>query len=257
MKQENEKNFYEEVKDWDFSKFKIESESLTNWDLYQILNKVATKESKILDLGTGGGEKVIEKFPKCQEIVATDFAPSMIKTANTNLLKSGRKDIAFREMDNLKMDVPDNYFDIVVARNTVTDPKQIYQCLKNGGYLLLHGVDKYDCHNLKLLFGKGQAYKDQMPISISDYENILRAGFKDVELVPIHKREYFQNKQLFMDFLHKVPIIDDYSEENNKDTKMHFTENIDETIIDKYISDNTYNGKIRLLRRYYGISARK
>ena len=57
MKQIKEKEFYEEIKDWDFSKFEIESESLTNWDLYEILNKLANKESKILDLGTGGGEK--------------------------------------------------------------------------------------------------------------------------------------------------------------------------------------------------------
>ena len=35
----------------------------------------------------------------------------MIETANKNLLQSGRKNISFRVMDNLKMDIPDNYFD--------------------------------------------------------------------------------------------------------------------------------------------------
>ena len=260
MKQEKEIKYYDEVKDWNFDMFEIEAESLTNWDLYEILKKVANKNSKILDLGTGGGEKVLEFFPDCAEILATDLSKEMIKTANENLKESGRKNITFRLMDNLAMDVPDEYFDIVVARHTVIDPKQIYKCLKHGGYLLVRGVDKDDCWDLKMLFGKGQGYHDTKPISIIDFENILKAGFKDVELVPIHEREYFKNEYLFKAFLRKVPILDDFSEE----TKRHeeeainkYVDDIDEVLLDEYIKDNTYNGKIRLLRRYYGITARK
>lgn len=256
MKQIKEKEFYEEIKDWDFSKFEIESVSLTKWDLYKLLNKVATEDSKILDLGTGGGEKLLSYFPKTKEILGTDFSEGMIETAKKNLKLSGREDVTFRIMDNLDMDVPDDYFDIVVARNTVTDPRQIYKCLKKGGYLLLRGVDKDDCWSLKLLFGRGQEYNDVKPISIIDYENVLNAGFKDVELVPIHVREYFKNEYLFKEFLKKVPIIDDFSEEFG-DNKDYYSPGLDEEILDNYIQNNTYNGKIKLLRRYYGITARK
>ena len=256
MKQIKEKEFYEEIKDWYFSKFEIESVSLTKWDLYKLLNKVATEDSKILDLGTGGGEKLLSYFPKTKEILGTDFSEGMIETAKKNLKLSGREDVTFRIMDNLDMDVPDDYFDIVVARNTVTDPRQIYKCLKKGGYLLLRGVDKDDCWSLKLLFGRGQEYNDVKPISIIDYENVLNAGFKDVELVPIHVREYFKNEYLFKEFLKKVPIIDDFSEEFG-DNKDYYSPGLDEEILDNYIQNNTYNGKIKLLRRYYGITARK
>ena len=65
----------------------------------------------------------------------------MIKTANDNLEKSGRKNISFRIMDNLNMTTPDNYFDIVVARHTCIDAKQIYKTLKKDGKLLIRGVD--------------------------------------------------------------------------------------------------------------------
>ena len=91
------------------------------------------------------------------------------------------------------MDVEKNYYDAIVARNTVTDLKTIYESLKENGYVLIHGVDKYDSHELKRIFGYGQAYFDKKPISIVDYENSLDAGFKDVELVPIHSVEYFKN----------------------------------------------------------------
>ena len=256
MKQIKEKSYYEEIKDWDFSKFEIETENLTNWDLYDLLKKITNKNSKILDLGTGGGEKVLEYFPDCTEILGTDFSPAMIETAKKNLLKSKRKNITFKVMDNLNMNVPEDYFDVVVARHTVTDPKQIYKCLKKGGYLLIRGVDRDDCWSLKMLFGRGQGYHDSKPISLVDYENVLNAGFKDVELVPIHQREYYKNELLFKEFLKKVPIIDDFSEEFG-DSKDYYTDDLDQNILDKYIKENTYNGKIRLIRRYYGIIAKK
>lgn len=255
MKQTKEKSYYEEIKDWDFSMFEIETENLTNWDLYEILNKITNKNSKILDLGTGGGEKVLKYFPEC-EILGTDFSPAMIETANKNLLKSKRKNITFKVMDNLKMDVPEEYFDVVVARHTPTDPKQIYKTLKKGGYLLIRGVDRDDCWSLKLAFGRGQGFNDAKPISLVDYENVLNAGFKDVELIPLHQREYFKNEVLFKEFLKKAPIIDDFSE-NFNDNKDYYTDDLDEEILNKYIKENTYDGKIRLIRRYYGIIAKK
>ena len=82
----------------------------------------------------------------------------------------------------------------VVARHTCIDAKQIYNTLKANGLLLVRGVDKLDCWELKRTFRKGQAYKDKKPISLIDYENVLDAGFKDVELIPIHIREYYKTK---------------------------------------------------------------
>ncbi len=242
----SELEFYEKVKKWDFSMINYSKDCLTDWDLYKLLNLYSNSESKILDLGTGGGEKVLKYFPECQEIVATDFSKEMINTANNSLKESGKKNIVFRQMDNLNMDTPDDYFDIVVARHTPIDAKQIYRTLKSGGRLLLRGVDKLDCWSLKLLFGRGQGYNDEKPISVIDYENILSAGFKSVELVPIHIREYYKTKDDLMALLLKTPIINDFS---NKE--------FDEEKIDKYISENMTDEGILLIRRYYGITATK
>jgi len=64
----NEKEYYEETANWSFDEFEIIEEKLTNWDLYEILKSVTNENSKILDLGTGGGEKVLKYFPDVQEI---------------------------------------------------------------------------------------------------------------------------------------------------------------------------------------------
>ena len=60
----------------------------------------------------------------------------------------------------------------------------------------------------------------------------------------------------FKEFLKKVPIIDSFSEENN-DNKEYYNNDIDDEILEEYIKNNTYNGRIRLLRRYYAIIAKK
>ena len=249
-----EHDFYNEIKNWDFSNINRTEENFTKWDMYEILKNNSNSESRILDLGTGGGEKVLKYFPEVKEIIATDFSKEMIKTANENLKNSDKKNITFRQMDNLNMTTPDNYFDIVVARHTCTDAKQIYKTLKTNGLLIIRGVDKLDCWELKRLLGKGQAYKDQKPISLIDYENILDAGFKDVELVPIHIREYFKTKNDLLALLLKTPILTDFSEIKDNE---QLTEEIDLNKLDEYIKRNSSEKGILLIRRYYGITARK
>ena len=248
MSHESEFNYFENMAHWSFDEYGIHEECLTDWDLYGLLKGYATPDSHILDLGTAGGEKILEFFPDCAEILGTDYSPAMVETARANLAKSGRSNISFKVMDNLNMDVPDDHFDIVVARHTCTDPVQILKCMRPGGHLLIRGVDKHDCWNLKLIMGGGQGYNDPVPVSIVDYENVLKAGFADVELVPIHTREYFKDRETFKTFLASVPILIDVAIEGSP---------LDESLLDEYIARNTINGRIILYRRYYGLSARK
>ena len=253
---EKELEFYERIKDWSFDEFEIKTKRLTDWDMYKTLEELTDENSKVLDLGTGGGEKVLEYFPQVKEVLAVDLSSEMIKTAKKNLEKSGRKNITFKVMDNLNMDTPKEYFDVVVARHTPTDPKQIYETLKTGGYLIVQGVDMFDCHELKRIFGRGQAFHDTKPISIIDYENILDANFKDVELIPVHEIEYFKDKETLYKFLLKVPILDDFSEEEG-DVKDYYKPSLEIDKLDEYIKRNTYPEGIKLQRRLYGIIAKK
>ena len=248
----SELDFYNKVKNWDFSMINYTKECLTNWDFTELIKQNIKYNSRVLDLGTGGGEKVIKYFPECAEILGTDYSSEMIKTANENLKKSGRKNIVFKVMDNLNITTPDNYFDIVVARHTCTDAKQIYRTLKPGGKLLIRGVDKLDCWSLKILFGKGQSFEDEKPVSVIDYESVLAARFKGVELVPIHVREYYKTKEDLLALLLKTPILSDFSDEDDFRKDL-----IDNNILEKYIIENTTEKGILLIRRYYGIMAIK
>ena len=56
-----EYEFYESGKNWDFSMIKCRVEKLTNWNLYEKIKENTNEKSLCLDLGTGGGEKVLKK----------------------------------------------------------------------------------------------------------------------------------------------------------------------------------------------------
>ncbi len=250
----NEHDYYSSLANWSFENIDYTSEIFTNWIYEEEIKKRVTKDSKILDLGTAAGEKVLKRFPECREILGTDYSRDMINSAIINLKKSGRENITFRVMDNLNMNTPDNYFDLVTARHTIIDPTQIYKTLKDGGQIIIRGVDKLDCWSLKRMFGRGQAYHDPKPISQIDYEAILDAGFQDVELIPLHVIEYYKTIEDLYTLLVKTPILDDMSIESSCEYERKL---IERELLEKYVEQNTTPKGIRLIRRYYGITGRK
>ena len=250
----NEYDYYNDLANWSFDDIKYTQEEKTKWNYEEEIRKSVNKNTKVLDLGTAAGEKLLKNYPNCAEILGTDFSVEMIENAKKNLLKSGRKNISFKVMNNLEMDTQDNYFDLVTARHTIIDPKQIYKTLKSNGKLIIRGVDKLDCWQLKRLFKRGQAYNDIKPISLIDYENIIDAGFKDVELIPLHVIEYYKTKEDLYALLVKTPILDDFSEERFVEYKK---KPIEKELFEKYVLENTTEKGIKLIRRYYGITAKK
>ena len=130
----SEHDYYSAIGNWSFSNINYTSKTLTNWIYESVVKKHIKKNSKVLDLGTAAGEKVLKYYPECREILVTDFSETMIKNANENLKVSGRKNITCRVMNNLNMDTPDDYFDLVTARHTVISAKQIYKTLKKRGH---------------------------------------------------------------------------------------------------------------------------
>ena len=246
-----EKDFYDNIANWDFSKIDYETQKLTDWDMYEEISRYTDENSLCLDLGTGGGEKVLSKYPKVGMIIATDFSQEMINTAKSNL--KGRKKIKFAKMDNLKIDFPNEIFNLVSARHTIINAKEIYRVLEKGGIVVIQGVDKEDCIELKDTFKRGQAYNDEKAISQIDYEDLINNGFEIVKSVNIEENEYFKTKEDLLALLFKTPILDDFSEINCNHEKGY----IESELLEKYIKDNMTERRIILKRRLYGIVAKK
>ena len=253
--QEQELKFYEEIGNWDFSKIKIITEKLTKWDYFEEISKHTNENSLCLDLGTGGGERVLKKYPKVGMIIATDFSDEMIKTAKENLKKYSNRKVKFTKMNNLEMKFPNEIFDLVSAKHTIINAKQIYNCLTKGGTLVIEGIDKKDCWELKELFGRGQAYNDEIAISEKDYQEIKEAGFEKIQKIKIIENEYYETKEDLIALLMKTPILNDFSEIHENKKLGHKKVEID--LLNKYIQKNKKEKGILLKRRLYGIVAQK
>lgn len=257
----SELNYYEEIANWDFSYIKYQTERELTWEFYDQIRKHTNTNSLCLDIGTGGGEKVLTRYPEVGMLIATDFSEEMIKTANQNLQKhlienqNKNKKVKFVQMDNLNMTFPANLFDLVSARHTVINAKQIYETLKPGGVLIIEGVDKEDCWELKELFGRGQAYNDEVAISDKDFQDIKSAGFTEIEKVEIFEDEYYETEDDLMALLLKTPILDDFSEEAENDFVHRKV--IEKDLFDAYVKQYKTDKGIWLKRKLYGIVAKK
>lgn len=253
--QEKELNYYEKIGNWDFSQIKYKTEKLTNWDFYEKIKEFTNEKSVCLDLGTGGGEKVLKYYPEVEKIYATDFSNEMIRTAKENARKYPSRNIEFLQMDNLNMKFSNKMFDLISARHTVINAKQIYNTLKDDGVLIIEGVDKNDSIELKEIFGRGQAYNDEVAISKRDYEDLKNAGFTRIEMFEILENEYYETEEDLLALLLKTPILDDFSEENNSEF-LHRKE-VEKNLFDKYVNMYRTDKGILLKRVLYGIVGRK
>lgn len=248
----NELEYYDNLGNWDFSMIDYEEEFLTDWDFYKKIEENTDECSCCLDLGTGAGEKLLKHYPKVGFVIGTDFSKEMIKTANENVKKYPEKNVSFALMDNLKMTFPEEMFDLISARHTIIDAYQIFNCLREGGTLVLRGVDKEDCLELKTLFGRGQGMNDKIAISDLDYANLKEAGFRDVQKVQILVNEYYKTEKDLMHLLLKTPILEIISDNNEK-----IMLPIERELFDEYVKRFRTDRGILLKRRYYGIIAKK
>lgn len=253
--QENEFKYYKRIGNWDFSQIKFQTEKLTNWDFYEKIKENTNEKSLCLDLGTGGGEEVLKNYPSVGMIIATDFSEEMIKTAKKNAKKYSNKRVKFTKMNNLEMNFPRETFDLISARHTIIEAKQVYDCLANHGILVIEGVDKKDCWEIKKIFGRGQAYNDKIAISEKDYLDLKEAGFKNIEKVEILQNEYYETEEDLMALLLKTPILDDFSE--IKEEKFEHRTIIEKKLFDEYVKRYKTEKGILLKRVLYGILAKK
>ena len=253
--QENELKYYEEIGNWNFNQIKCKTENLTNWDFYEKIRENTNKKSLCLDLGTGGGERALKYYPNVGLVIATDFSDEMIKTAKENAKKYLNKRIKFAKMNNLEMNFPKGIFDLISARHTIINAKQIYNCLVQGGVLVIEGIDQKDCWEIKELFGRGQAYNDKISISQKDYQDLIEAGFKIIEKVMILQNEYYETENDLMALLLKTPILNDFSEMNGEE--LVHKNMVERELFNEYVKRYKTKKGILLKRVLYGIVAKK
>jgi len=209
------KEFYDKVGSeigWDFSQVKYTSEGV-GWEFYDEVVKRSSKTDKLLDIGTGGGEKVLKIAENFQLVAGIDVSDGMIKTARKNLLNSEVTNAGFFVMDAEKIQFPDRGFNIISCRHSDFSPTEIFRLLDEGGCFISQQVGEADKLNLKKFFGRGQNYGVKDGTTMRDYvEHLKAAGFSRVETREYDATEYYERPEDLIFLLKHTPTIPNFGQ---------------------------------------------
>ncbi|MBU3918674.1 class I SAM-dependent methyltransferase [Patescibacteria group bacterium] len=231
---------------WDFSKLKVISEGEKH-NFYQEVVKSCQKSDLLLDIGTGGGEKVLKIAPLLFFLIGIDSSEAMINTADKNLRKSGLLNVRFLKMDAKKIIFPDEFFDIISCRHSNFFPKELIRALTERGIFLTQQVSEADKINIKKAFGRGQNFRIKDGTTKDHHIKELRkAGFSEIKSFDYNTKEFYQTPEDLIFLLRNTPIIPNFGCKSN-----------DFKILTQFIKDNATVKGIATNSKRYMIIAKK
>ncbi|MFK7695945.1 class I SAM-dependent methyltransferase [Paenibacillus sp. HJGM_3] len=176
------KSFYDQVGEsngWDFSRLSVTSEGEL-WEFYEEARRECKPTDLLLDIGTGGGERLLTIADAVHLIVGIDQSAGMIRTAQANLQRDGHPHVRFCRMDAERLDFPASFFQVVSCRQSPFDAREVHRVLAQDGVFLTQQVAEDDKRNLKQALGRGQG-ADTEPGSLRDRYAAMLAVFATYE----------------------------------------------------------------------------
>jgi len=206
-----------ELRGWDFSQVNVVEEGPRIG--YSKVVKCHLERSKtLLDIGTGGGERLLAFAPKVREAIAIDIDREMIKTAVENLGKSGLHNVDLILCDSEEMPIVGARIDIVTDRQAPFNAKEVSRILKPGGAFITQQVSEGDKRNFKGVFQRGQSYGEKPGTFKKRCLIELReAGMKTIEEQTVNTTEYYESMDDVIFLLANTPLIPDFDFEKEQD----------------------------------------
>ncbi len=192
---------------WDFSHIAGRYvEEQPSWSYMNIARKLMLRSKIALDLGTGGGERLLEMkdcFPK--RVAATEGYPLNFALARRRLSSHGVEVVEAEE--SLKATIPfaDGEFDLVIDRHSAYNASEVARVLRHNGVFLTEQVDGTSLMDLHHEFG----CEPQWPFFTLDYalELIKPTGLKVVDAREWKGETVFKDVGALVYFLKAIPWI--------------------------------------------------
>ena len=203
---------------WDFST--IASRTITEgekWDFSVLVTQRLNKSLDLLDLGTGGAERLLEFAPFVQKACGVDDSEGMIVTAKKNAQLADEKNVELHKADSAALPWKNESFDVVTSRHAPFLPQEVARVLKPGGIFITQQVAENDKQNIKEIFGRGQCF-GQTP---GDMQRKLALELKGAGL-EITKEDNYDATEWYKDMadvvflLKNTPITEGLDEEKDR-----------------------------------------
>jgi len=173
---------------WDFSYLEGRmTEEQPPWSYSARAAEVLQGAASVLDMGTGGGERLLklrEHWPA--KVVVTEDYPPNVRLACERLSPLGvRVEVVELTRDGA-LPFADAEFDVVLNRQSGFNPAEVARVLSPGGTFLMQQVDGRWGHDLMAVFGASPQWPDET------LANCL-AWFKDTGLTIVTAEDWSGN----------------------------------------------------------------
>lgn len=139
---------------WDFSRMRDDRDPVP-WEYMEVARRYVKPTDDVLDIGTGGGEKLLSLADAFGTGIGVDPDPAMIATARENTPPALVEKVSFMEGSAEALPVPDASFDVVLNRHAVVGVAEVARVLRPGGCFLTQQVGVQNTFNIATLFGVG------------------------------------------------------------------------------------------------------
>ncbi|MFC1960324.1 class I SAM-dependent methyltransferase [Chloroflexota bacterium] len=197
---------------WDFTHVRDLRDPVP-WSYGEVVRHYLTPTTRVLDVGTGGGERFINLASYFGQGVGIDLSPAMVDTARGNLTPTLAAKVSFEVMSADDLRLPAESFDVVLNRHSIVNADQIIRVLKPGGHFITQHVGSRNTANICAAFGcdPGGAYNPRTDQGWDDLQDAFACYGCFIEAEAEYDVPYiFTDLSSFVFWLKAIPMPQDF-----------------------------------------------
>jgi SAM-dependent methyltransferase len=138
---------------WDFSRMATERDPVP-WDYVEVVERFLQPADAVLDIGTGGGERLLSLSDRFGSAIGVDPDPDMVRVAQAN--GAGVSHVRFLQASAESLaPLGDAAFDVVLTRHAPVSLPELDRVTRAGGLFICQGVGSRNMANIRHAFNTG------------------------------------------------------------------------------------------------------
>jgi len=135
-------------KGWDFSRMNT-SHPATPWEYVSVVRGHLRPTDTVIDIGTGGGERLLELSSDARRLLGVDPDPEMIGRARELAADMGARSVRFETGTGAEIL---DCFDVVIDRHAPFEAKVVHRLLRPNGRFVTQQVGEHNMKNVRKAF---------------------------------------------------------------------------------------------------------